>query len=237
MHSNCKDDLVQAEKLQGLFGQFSSFLDICALDPSKAVDILAATDLKSSEVQDIIARYSKEARRLVIDIKHEAERKTLMIRQRLESELVDIQPIGVESLKASIEPQDSTILPEHGLDLTKLITFGNSSDLSIENQVININNPQIISTAKCIIAQEIKGDITYNENDEALIKLFKRFSSSTELTQLQSSLDELKDDTVLEEQRLLSWQKLQRFITKVGPAIGQTGLNVLGKYLEHLLIK
>jgi hypothetical protein len=78
------------KKLTKHFEDFTKLTDLCATDPSAAEEVLKGTGANAREITQIISRYSKEIRRLQLDLKHAREEKILSIRHRLESELVDI---------------------------------------------------------------------------------------------------------------------------------------------------
>lgn len=69
-----KDDTQQA--LSSHFQEFSCFLDLCANDPGAAEALLIQRKLGTSEITRILSKYSKEAKRLQIDLKHERERES-----------------------------------------------------------------------------------------------------------------------------------------------------------------
>lgn len=72
------------------FQDFSRLLELCLTDPTKAEDLLKEKDIEPKQIIQIVARYTKEARRLQVDFKHERERRLLSLRQQLESELADV---------------------------------------------------------------------------------------------------------------------------------------------------
>jgi hypothetical protein len=76
------------------FREFSRVLDLSLSNPSAAETVLRNKSVDAKEVEDIVTRYAKEARRLHVDIKHDRERKILAIRQRLESELSEVLPVS-----------------------------------------------------------------------------------------------------------------------------------------------
>jgi hypothetical protein len=91
------------------FEDFTRLTDLCATDPAAAEELLKGTGANAREITQIISRYSKEFRRLQIDLKHAREEKILSIRHRLESELVDVVQPAQQSV---IETTVNALIPE-----------------------------------------------------------------------------------------------------------------------------
>ncbi len=90
-HGNDENDQILG--ISDKFDEFSRFLDLCVSNPSAAEELLKNDkDVDSKVIYEIVERYSKEAKRLVIDLKHERERRMLGVRHRLEAELTEIVP-------------------------------------------------------------------------------------------------------------------------------------------------
>jgi hypothetical protein len=97
------------KKLTKHFEDFTKLTDLCATDPSAAEEVLKGTGANAREITQIISRYSKEIRRLQLDLKHAREEKILSIRHRLESELVDVVQPEQQGL---IEATVNALIPE-----------------------------------------------------------------------------------------------------------------------------
>ncbi|MBY3621375.1 hypothetical protein CA600_28590 [Paenibacillus sp. VTT E-133280] len=181
-----------------------------------------------NEMSKIISKYAREAKRLAIDIKYEQESKLLAIKHRLHSEMIDLgSPDPINSMV-------TTTRPDSFLDITSpdyLNGFISNVD------TVNIHNPQILSNVRGIIAKEINGGLNYNDFDEQLLRIFKdKTSSKIEYLNLKTALDELKDETTPETNKVTAMQKIKEFTVKAGSSIGQVGLNLLEKYIENLLL-
>ena len=224
-----REDNLNKENIGAIFDQFTQFLDICSDDPEKAAGILSSSKLPPSKIASLISKYSKETKRILLDIKHEREAKFLSIKHRLESEIME----------ENSECQDLTIpipaLPE--ANKPSNLFYERSLTLSSRNLTVNLN-PQIIHKIEGIVAQEIHGQISFNANDEQLIRLIEENSiNKAQLAELKSSLHELKDKSVSKEERTTAWQRLQSFLSKIGDKVGDVGLHLLKKYLEQLLFQ
>ena len=78
------------QALNDAFGRFDSFMKLCGDHPSQAESILKDKGLKEQNAVFLVERYSKDYRRLILDTKHEFERKSLMLRQRLEIDIIEV---------------------------------------------------------------------------------------------------------------------------------------------------
>jgi len=159
------EDSKQTADLSSQFQEFSRFLDLCVSHPEQAEALLNARDLPRREIGEILTRYSKEARRLTVDLKHERERKLLGIRQRLESELTDVaaSPSSLAAIEALIEATVPRVL---GIGSAASI---DQSPLQVQGGHVTVNlGSQIIQAAGGIIAQEIRGDIHLAQQDQEL---------------------------------------------------------------------
>lgn len=222
----CDEESMDSDKFEGTFNEFTNFLDVCANDVNKANRMLLDTTLSSSEIDRIVNRYSREAKRLAIDIKYEQESKMLSLRHRMHSELIDsVQEDTINSMFTYESPESL-------FDITST-DYVNSFISKVHT--VNINNSQILSNVKGIFAKEINGGLIYNEFDEQLISLFKeKASTKFDYMKLKAALEELKDESAPETNRVTALQRLKGFTLKAGTSIGQVGVNLLEKYLEKL---
>lgn len=61
---------------------YDKLIDMCVSDPPKAEEIINKISINDAEKIRLFQKYTKEARRLLIDIKHERESKMLGIKHR-----------------------------------------------------------------------------------------------------------------------------------------------------------
>jgi hypothetical protein len=221
------DNSVDSFSLQSGFTEFSSFLDLCSDDLTKALK-LVNTSLPKDDLQRLMNKYSIEAKRLMVDLKYEYQTRMLQIQHRFDSEIIEAEAVG----QLGLQNLSFTVGKPEIASVSDLTTFNGI----LNNINVNVNNAQIISNVKGIVANEIYGGITYNEYDKQLIDIFKgNAKSDAEFATLKTYLDELKDTSVEEKSRTSAWQKTKAFILKQGPIIGQVGINLLEKYLDGLL--
>lgn len=223
------DHSVSPTTLPEQFENFSRFLDECAVDPEAAKRTLSLLDVDQRSVVEIVERYSKEARRLQVDLKHERERKLLSIRHRMEAELVDEIRSGDDL--AAIEQLVDLIIPQ-AQKLSPAALLGAAS-VSVESITVNVR-PQIIGTVTGIVAQEMSGTQNFGPEPTQLLELIKLYggASSPELT---SAVYELEDSDAKAEARITAKHKLKSFLFRLGGKAGNVALGVLQSYIESKL--
>ena len=215
---------LNSESIEELFNEFSRFLDLCIQKPDLAIQILESqTNLSKDSIQVLISKYSKEAKRLMIDLKQEREIKLLSIKHQLEVDISEIE-INISQLTENTLPK-----------------LSNPSDLlntrsNINNNIIINNNPQFIHTVNGIVSREIYGNIDFNEIDHQLNDIIEKYAKDkAELAILKSSHNEIKDESLNKSTKTIAWQKLQKFLGKCAEKVGDVGIHFLKKYLEGQL--
>ncbi|PHN30121.1 hypothetical protein [Pseudomonas sp. ICMP 460] len=221
--------------MQEKFNDFSSLMDLCANDITAAEALLKSREVNEQELNSILTKFSKEAKRLKLDIKHEGETKLLSLRHRMESELTDIihSPQEQEYIQGIINSIvtpliNSTLKSPLGTSFPSVLNGipQNTGATHISSQVINI--------ASIAISQEIRGNKQLTEEDLKLIELIEQYGGKSK-TQLESAVHELADTGIPEPERLGAKQKLKRFLYDVGSKATDLGLGVLQTYIEKKL--
>lgn len=213
---------ISEEEISSLYKEFSSFMDLCSNNPSEAEKIIDKTDLREPEKRNILRKYIRESKRLLLDISQERESKLLTIKHSLQNELQES-----DLSKEILDYVDQSIPASNFSDK---IAFGTQN---VQNQTININ-PQIISQVEGVVCNELNGNVHFNAQEKELSKLIEKFSENiSEASELQSSLYELIDKATPKEKKRSSWQKLYGFLSKIAPKVGETGLNILLHFIEQ----
>jgi hypothetical protein len=221
-------DGVEPTILPQKFTEFSSFMEMCVSNPEHAQLLLESTHLNKTEVFNLVERYSREARRLHVDIKQERERKLLAIRHVLESELSEY--VRTE--------RDWEIIGKI-IDESVPAATGVSSALSIDrrqlpekssNIIINVN-PQIIGTIHGVVAQQILGDQHLGTDAKQLLEIIEAYAG-TDKTTLTSAVHELSDESATPEDKLTAKHKLKGFLYSAAGKIGSVALDIAQKYIE-----
>jgi len=210
-------------------------MDLCVTDPSAAEDMLKEKNVKPKELMGLLSRYSKEAKRLNVDLKHEREQKILSIKHRLESELVDTIPgvtdwSAIDALVNMAVPALSGSKVALAVDQEPTVLLGSHNQGNI---TVNVN-PQIIDTVNGVIAQEIRGDQTIGVEAQQLLELINKYGGSAS-QELASSVHELEDKSAPKSGRLNAKQKLKKFLIEVSKKTGDVAMGVLQSYIEKQL--
>lgn len=77
------------QNLNEAFFRFDTFMTMCGDDPAQAQVILASKGLNERDAAFLVEKYSIDYKRLMLDTRHEFERKSLLLRQRREADVVD----------------------------------------------------------------------------------------------------------------------------------------------------
>ncbi len=227
-----RDENTRSPDISKEFDDFSTFMDLCISNPDSAEILLRDKSLNSKVIHEIIERYSKEAKRLVMDLKHERERKLLGIRHRLESELAEIVPpdFNWQSLNLIV---DASIPRIDGIS-SALGIYNSASQLSsASNLTVNIN-PQIINKVKGVVAKKIVGDQYINEDTKKLLELIQKYGGNKS-AELASAVYELSDKSAPQPGRLTARQKLKKFLLSVGGCTEDSSMGALQAYVESQL--
>ncbi|MDD4296872.1 MAG: hypothetical protein PHC69_07925 [Ruminiclostridium sp.] len=203
--------------------RFDTFMTMCGDHPEQALEILKRQGLSDYDSAYYVDRYSRDYKRLVLDTKHEFERKSLLLKQRLESDIVDQGSSPIISIPM---PSVSGIV--------STVATGSNLTINIGSMAV-MNNKNI----NCEVEKIINGSIIYNENDKLLLALFSQYADGLESLQCRSDLDQLKDQTVAEPSRQNAKQRLIGFLRKAAKKAGDVAekiaVSALSKYLESLL--
>ena len=221
-------DSLESSSLPQKFNEFSTFMEMCVSNPQDAQSLLASSHLNKSEVFNLVERYSKEARRLHVDIKQERERKLLAIRHELEGELAEYARTEqdwniISKIVESSIPAASSVLSALTIDRRPLQEASN-------NLTININ-PQIIETINGVVAQQILGNQHLGTDAKQLLEIIDQYAGGNKAA-LASAVHELGDESARSEDRIIAKQKLKGFLLSVAGKVGDVAIGVLQSYIE-----
>jgi hypothetical protein len=207
---------------------------MCISDPREAEALLRSKQVDPREISSILAKYSKEAKRLQVDIRQERERKYLSIRHRLESELVDVLPANVsgqlmEPLLNSVIPP----LPSFHAALAATAPGVMISGVSGGNVTVNLS-AQTLNAVNSVVTQELDGASLLTEEDRRLMVLIQEHAGP-DAAELTSAVREVADPATPAPERVLGVQRLKGFLAKAAGKVGDIGVSLLTKYLEHKL--
>lgn len=220
---------VDSSQLPAKFSEFSSFMEMCASNPQAAHKLLASSHLSNAEVFNIVERYSKEARRLNIDIRQERERRLLSIKHGLETELIEYVRTDedwavVNQLIEGSVPSANSVLSSLSIDRRP------ARDVAA-NITVNIN-PQIIGKVQGVVAQQILGDQHLGPDAKQLLDAIEEFAGDRKAV-LASAVHELSDKSARQEDRIAAKQRLKGFVYTVAGKLGDVAAGVLQSYIEN----
>ena len=84
------DEKIAKDNFNNTVQNFAQFLSICEYDINMAKKLLRRENnrIDDNELNDIVSKYSIEARRLRLDIKHEYEKRMLNVKQQFENDIL-----------------------------------------------------------------------------------------------------------------------------------------------------
>jgi hypothetical protein len=138
--------IVSVVNLEGTLSRFEDFMNLVENDFAAATKYLESLNIAPTKAIQLINKYSRDYRRLKLDIKHDYESRILALRQRLESEVLELN-FGGNLLVA-----DDTIHPS-----TILNPSLRTNEITINIQSTSIHDSSVINAE---IAQLIQGDYT-----------------------------------------------------------------------------
>ncbi|ODS66671.1 MAG: hypothetical protein ABS37_03650 [Acidovorax sp. SCN 65-108] len=216
------------------FQEFSKLMALFQTDADAATALIASKGGNPKEVLQLVARYAKEARRLQLDIKHEAETKAIAIRHRLESELIeyDLSPDEWAQLPALV----SQAVPKITDALFgETLYLGRPSPATGGPAHVTYNfRPQFINTVNGVIAEEINGNQHFEPEHHQLLELVAKHGELQAKT-LETAIYEIADKGVDKVDRLKAKQRLTAFLIEVGKKTGDLAFGVLQSYIEKQL--
>ena len=224
------EDPLETVDLDSELGQFSDFLRLCSQDPSEAVEVLAAAGLGRRSSADLAAKFGRDVRRLQIDLRHEHERRMLIIRHSLEEELLDTAaelPTGADrQIIALVE----RLVPSPSAPESWALLAASGGTASAASVTVNIN-PQIIRAMESTIIQNVQGTVNLSPPAKELLALIDRFGG-TDVAALQTAVYELEDRDAPAAERSAAKRRLKQFVTQVASTARDFGIDLLEKYLE-----
>lgn len=204
--------------LQLAVRRFEDFLSLAQFDSEVAVAALERAGISRAPAGSIVEKYARSMRRLNLEMRHEFERKKLILRQSFEADLLDEDEARLLPVPDSTQPS------------ALFSVIGNTAPVTI-----NIAGHVADSVR---VAQIIEGAV-YSDEDRRLLELIEGLGDEIEALKLRSELDRLKDPATAPEQRRTAGQKLKSFLYKaskyVGKKIDEVGTKVLISYLDRLM--
>jgi hypothetical protein len=209
------------------FQDFTKLMDLCATDTDAAADLLRTKCLNLRDMSSILERYSKEVRRLQLDIKHDAESKIVSVRHRLESELIDLAPTAKEweamtSVVNAMVPSFALALPSPSRSVSLLPS---GSHVAPTHVTYNFR-PHFVNTLNGVIAEELHGNQHFAPEHHQLLELIRKYGGS-QVEQLESAVYEVADKGVDQVDRLRAKKRIKAFLMAAGKKTGDIAFSIL----------
>lgn len=209
------------ETLRDASARFDAFLSLASHEPSKAEAQLVAAGRTVLEATFITQKYARAHKRLTLEMRHEHERRQLVLRQQFES---DLEEGVVEALLPA--PSDQAV---SGL----FSIIGNSAPVTINVHGSVASAASGASIGVVVLTRE------YTPEDSRILEHVEALPDMVERLRLRSELERLKDPATSPESKRTAVSKLKSFIYASGRytanKINEVGTAVLIKYLEGLL--
>lgn len=217
------------------FKQFSALLTLLQDNAHAAEAFLETKGANSSEITKVVTRYSKEARRLHLDIKHELESKAVSIRHRLESELLDLNPTQ-EDWRLISQFVERTLPSVGEPETLGFIHLGRPSARA-NPTTLNVTynyQPKFIEAVNSVIAEEVNGNQHFSPEHHQLLDLVNQLGGE-KAKELETAVYEIADGGLEKVDRLKATQKLKAFLIEVGKKTGDVAFGILQSYIEKQL--
>jgi hypothetical protein len=225
---------VTPDRVAEQFETFSQVMDLCVRDPGVAEERLVQLGADKRVAEEVVDRYSKQMRRIAIDVRQERERATMRIRHRLEDELSELVPAAdleaLQSVVSLMVPEDRPAAAALGVALPESRVFPQSLTVNI--------NPQIIGRVEGVVAQELSGTVNLSPGAIEMLRLIER-DGGEHAAELKAAVYELEDTTSSRDGKLSATSKLKAFaytaLRKGGEKLLDTGGELLLGYLKAKL--
>lgn len=224
-------DGLTPQRVAADFDDFTHLLNISATDPAAAESILNNKySLPAKDVAAIIAKWSKEARRLHVDVIQDRERKLLNIRHGFQSELYESVPdLDMRSVERIIDaalPESLTVIPAQRHALT--INIFQQPQISFKF------TEQHIEKLDGIVAREIYGDIQISAIEKQFVDTIVAHGAG-DVGDLTTALYELRDPGIPNAERVSAGQRLRTFLLRIANELPAVAFGVLQSYIEKTL--
>lgn len=210
------------EDLRAATQRFDNFLVLAETDGPGAERSLVDAGTSGPEAAFIVSKYARSLRRLRLESKHEYERRSLLLAQEMEAEVLDSG--GRSPLTMPSEMRPSSLFAVIGN--TGPVTVNISAGGSAQNSTVTLENM-------------VSGGIGYTSEDRAILQLIGQVRDELQALELRSTLDRLKDPATSPEEKRTGAQKLKAFVYSAARAAGnkvdEIATEVLVAYLSSVV--
>jgi hypothetical protein len=209
--------------------QFSQFLTRVD-DHDAAIRTLRAAGLSEQRADELTARFSRDARRILLDTRHERERRMLQIRQEFESEVSDETSLPVARLTELI---DHLVPTEPTIEQQRLFR-SETSPRTPTPPVVIIENQQVFSQVQGVVAQNLAGPVTVGAPPEQVLALIRSIGGAG-ADDVQVAARELADRGAPPPDRVRARQVVKSFFIRNMQRIEKVAFDAAMKWVEGQL--
>lgn len=217
-----RGETADLDELRAATTRFDAFLRQAQLQPKLAEKTLTEAGVPTASAPFIVAKYGREVKRLVLETRHEFERRHLALVQQFEAEALDAE------LEAKVLP-----IPAEATLSGMISIIGNTAPVSVSVGLAGRGGDIVQSVAT--------EGVVYGPEDEAILRRIGEMEDELDGLKLRSDLDRLKDASTSPEDRKTAVQRLKGFLYRsakyAGRKADEIATKVLIAYLELQLPK
>jgi hypothetical protein len=224
-------DGITPQRVAADFDEFTYLLNISATNPAAAEAVLSDKySLPTKEIMTIVAKWTRESRRLQVDFLQDRERKLLNIRHGIQSELYESVPEldmrAVERIVDAVLPETLSVVPTQRRPLT--------INVFQQPQIAFQFTEQHIEKVDGIVAREIYGDVQLSNIERQLVDAIAAHGAH-DAHELTTAFYELRDPGIPNAERVSAGQRLRTFLMRLANEMPGVALGVLQSYIEKKL--
>jgi hypothetical protein len=216
------DKKISQGALEISFEKFYSFLNIEQNEIQTMKDDINKAEISQNDAERLKSKYIAAYDRMLLDFRHEYERRRLILKQKLDTEIFDALPMNQSNQGTENNQNLFDLLPQN-------------------KEIININfyNQPVFDnqTHQHIYEEVFYGGIKNDLDDNHILQLIEKYSKGIEAVSLASEYNILKEKSQPPDRRKIAWDKIKNFLSKVTPIISEKAIEfafeiVKRKYLS-----
>lgn len=225
------DQGVRPGELSVDIDRFSEFLTIVE-DQESAMRILEAMGVPHARADALVARYRRDVRRILLDTRHERERRVLQMRHELESELAE-EPAATAELLAEVVdqlvPLRPFIQPQNVSGTLGLRELG-EHPASTPSVVVY---QQFFDRVEGFVAQNLAGTVHVGTSLDQVLHILSDLDGPE--SEASQAARELADGSAPPAARVRARQHLKSFLVRNAQRMEQAAFNLAMKWVEGQL--
>ncbi|MEB0004913.1 hypothetical protein QN357_18510 [Cryobacterium sp. RTC2.1] len=221
------DDLSKSAGWKTDLAEFSNFLSLVD-DPAAARSMLLSLGVEANRADDLVGRYARDARRVLLDSRHQRDRYVLDIQQRLEAELTEE---GLDVPAGELEVLVRRLVPTASLAAALSASIPDQRLQTPPSSATIVINQQFIEHAAGVVAQTISGGVNLGTPLDEILRLVRQVGGDGS-DGLETAARELADVGAPSANRVTARQKLRAFLIRNGQRIESAAFATAWKWLE-----